>query len=470
MQRLGECRLRLPLEEDLGFVLVESPTPWGDERIRPLARSCSLAVGPLQTVLRQEELKRRVSQLEDRQRQLKTESDWLSRCFGLLQSGGEMLEVETSLERVTPLILETFPNDQLVLATRRPDASGWKLRTLNGGQPPSEPASSQGQWSELLQTASKYERMVHFADLTGTRFANCLVGVKSLTVAPLAFQLGVLCRLGSRISSSEEQVLRNFELGATLLGYLLKLGHLHGQLVQSFQALQESESQLVQAGKLAAIGQIAAGVAHEMNNPLASIRLALEMTARESNLSRATVISLDSARQALQRCRDVAHELLSFSRQSDHKLQKEEVDVQEIVRRALGLSQELARSRGLEIACHWSPHPLPALVNPGQLQEAVLHLLDNALWACQQGGKKISVSCLQGIEILIQDNGPGVQAGLEEKIFEPFFTTRPMGEATGLGLALSRKIAQSIEGDLKLLETSSEGSTFSLTLPGKESA
>lgn len=456
---------RIPLE-DLGFVLVQSAQGWPPERIRSFARACQQASGPLASLLEREALQARVRALEFEQQRLQTESAWLGRCFALLQAGGELLEEERAMQKISPLIGETFVGDSLVLVTAQ--SSAWSYAWMSNALELSWPTS--GKWPELLGTASGYQQMVHFATLEKSRFEGCLPGIRSLTLAPLAFGQGLLCRLSPQASTSQAADLRHFEIGATLLGYLLKLGSLHGQVVQSFRALQESEQQLVQAGKMAAIGQIAAGVAHEMNNPLASIRLALEMTAREKSLSGATRVSLQSAQQALDRCRDVARELLSFSRESDHQQQRQDCDIQEVVRRALGLSQELARSRGLSLRAQWHPQPLRAHLNPGQLQETLMHLLDNALWASQQQGKVVEVECRPGIEILIRDSGPGVAEELRERIFDPFFTTRPMGEATGLGLALSRKLARSMEGELVLSQTSATGSTFVLRIPEKESA
>lgn len=440
--RPGRYRVRL---SSAGYLLAESPA-WDPSLQRRFARCCQLAVGPLAALLEREQLMESRLALEARNRDLQTESAWLQSCFQLMQGGSDLLEPEVVLSRLTPLIESTFPGDGLVLG--RLQAEDWKVRVLRGGAWPAE-----GNWRSLWDTCLRYGRVVHFSDVRTSRFAQAVPGAVGLTVAPLGFDLGVLCRSNSQASPGSEERLKHFEIAATLLGYLLKLGEL--------------EMQRAQAGKLAAIGQIAAGVAHEMNNPLAAIQLGLEMTAREKSLSNTTSVALKSALQALDRCRDVARELLSFSREAQH-VHHLPVDLQEVARRALGISTEWARSRGLELKGEFCDHPLTVQANSGQLQEILLHLLDNALWAAEQGGKQVQLrlrGTSEAAEVMVQDNGPGVPEEVLEKIFEPFFTTRPMGEATGLGLAISRRLAQNLGGDVQLVKHQAGGAMFCLRIP-----
>ena len=449
-----------------GCLLAESPQPWSTVVERQVTRCCQLAVGALQTLLDQERLQLRVAHLERRQHQLETESAWLNRCLTLMQTGTALLDPKLVLERLTPLIMEAFPGDGLVLGLKTED--GWQVEEQMG-----QPWPTEGNWPDLWNTSLSYAQVVHFADLRESRFAQAVPGAVSLTVAPLGFGTGVLCRYATQPKAELDQSLRNFEIGALLLGYLLKIGELHEQVRQAYEALQDSEMQRSQAVKLAAIAQIAAGVAHEINNPLASIQLTLDMANRDKGLSPSSQKALESALQAVKRCREVSTELLSFSRESQKDFRLA-VDLQEVCRRALGISQEWAVSRQLSLRAEGESQPLWVEANPAQLQEILLHVIENALWASEQsgGGEVVIRARSQGdwAELLITDDGPGVDPSLSQKIFEPFFTTRPMGEATGLGLAISRRLAQGFGGDLLLIQSSGQGSTFCLRLPSKATA
>jgi len=458
---MGRYRLSLG---PAGCVLVETKIhPLTPAQERHLTRCCQLAIGPLQTLLQHERLQGRIEELERRQKHLEAESNWLNRCLALLQSSSELLDPSSVCSRLTPLILEAFPGEGLIVGHRHGD--DWEIEVQAG-----PPWTGEGNWSELWGTAYAYSRVVHFGDCRGSRFERAIPGALAITVAPLGLNTGVLCLYSSQPSGPSQGLegLRNFEIGALVLGYLLKISQLHNQLSQAYHALKDSEMQRSQAVKLAAIAQIAAGVAHEINNPLASIRLTLEMTQRQKALSPTMEKSLDSALLAVKRCQDVARELLSFSRESQKEFRLR-VDLLEVTRRALNISQEWAQSRSIKLLSQLSPDPLWVEANPGQLQEILLHVLENALWASQQSqGRQVLVAgqaSRNRAEIVITDCGPGVPPELAEKIFEPFFTTRPMGEATGLGLALSRRLAQSFGGDLSLRQSSSTGSSFVLSLP-----
>ncbi|MBS2040181.1 HAMP domain-containing histidine kinase [bacterium] len=445
-----------------GYLLWESSQGLDRQHLRHLTRCCQLAVGTLQTLLERDRSEQALSSLQARQLGLEAESNWLQNCLSLMQMGGELLDTQTVLERLRPLLLEAFPAEQLVLGQVSPE--GWQIQSLQGA-----PWPPPGSWQNLWDNCFRYGKVIHFDELGGTRFAGGFAEGQSLTVAPLGFATGVLSRVGPPIQPQRPQSLRNFELGAQLLGYLLKISHLHGQVSSAYDALKESEIQRSNAVKLAAIGQIAAGVAHEINNPLASVKLTLDGLTRDRNLSETSQKNLKSAQLAVQRCQEVARELLSFSRESN-KEYRFSVDLQEAGRRAVGISQQWAESRKLSLQADWEAEPMCTEANLGKLQEILLNLIENALWASDrpEGRREVRVlgrSTPTGLEIRVQDSGPGVQPELRERIFEPFFTTRPMGEATGLGLAIAARLAQGFGGEVKLLESGPDGSTFCLRLP-----
>jgi signal transduction histidine kinase len=450
----GPGRLRVELGSS-GYLLMQAPS--GAER--HVERCCAYARAPLELLCSHEARGLELQVLQSRAQRLETESAWLYRCFALLRAAGEVLDPESVLEQITPLILQGFPGDLLMLGLPA-QPCGWERRRLDQGPAYEWPPT--GGWVELWETATRYNQVLHFEDLEKSRFKDSLPEMRSITVAPLGFGMGILCRS----SQEPKELSRDFELGATLLGYLLKLAQLHQQVLDAFQQLQQSELQLVRTGKLAAVGQIAAGVAHEMNNPLAAIQISLEMAARDKALSPGSARALQTALEALERCRSVARELLTFSRQSQHE-QREFFVVQDVARRAMALSAEWAASRGIKLHSEPGGESLWSEGNPAQVQEILLHLIDNALWAAESGGKTVTISSIGTsgwVELHVRDTGAGVPEENQSKIFEPFWTTRPMGEATGLGLAVARGNAEKLGGSLTLEESGPAGSRFVLRL------
>ncbi len=442
-----------------GYLLLEGPpqAPW----LRDLRRCLQSLEGPLALVLDRESQAFHLALQAEQQRKLEAESAWLKGCFEIMGRGQQLLQREQVLSQFVPLGLQAFPGHSLVLGVRRSEGV-WEVEDLHGSS-----WRPQGAWQEIWQTCLKYQRLVHFDSLKASRFAGCFPSDGSLTVAPMPLQSGVLCGYGPP-SQLDPAVLRIFALGATWLDYLLHLSRLHGEVRHAYDALQESELRRSQATKLAAIAQIAAGVAHEMNNPLAAIQLTLDRLGREKSLSESLQRSLASAGQAVQRCREVARELLSFSYESKNEVVPE-CHLMEVVKRSLGLSQEWSRSRGLEIILEEKGEDWRIRANGSQIQEILLHLIENALWASQEKqGKSIWLRIAadrERVRLDVEDQGPGVPEELRERIFDPFFTTRPMGKATGLGLAISRRLAQASGGELELVRTGIEGSVFRLQLP-----
>ncbi len=222
-----------------------------------------------------------------------------------------------------------------------------------------------------------------------------------------------------------------------------------------------AQAQLVQSSKLAAVGQLAAGVAHELNTPLCSALVAVEM-ARLNPANRPKVEAhLTLAESNGNRCRDIIGKLLYYARGSDSR--DETCDLADVARAALDLLGRQLALDGVRLEARLEPAPVRG--NANELQQIVTNLLLNARQAVldeHATGRGVRVTTGAG-GLTVEDQGPGIEPAVLERIFEPFFTTRPLGQGLGLGLSVSREIAARYGGKLEV--SSGSGARFVLRLP-----
>jgi C4-dicarboxylate-specific signal transduction histidine kinase len=256
------------------------------------------------------------------------------------------------------------------------------------------------------------------------------------------------------------------------------------QLADAFNhmadALAKAEAQLVQTSKLASLGTLASGVAHELNQPLAIIRGIAQQTiqtlSREGGLPPAAHPTLlDDLRlieRQTQRMSQIIMHLRTFARKP--RTDSEPVNLNEVAQNALILLREQLHQRGIELVEEYAPNLPPVLGEPNALEQVVINLLTNARDALENqpdGQVVIRTRAVregerEWVELCVQDNGPGIPADLRSQIFDPFFTTKEPGKGTGLGLAISLEIAQKHGGTLQLDEPpEGRGALFILRLP-----
>jgi len=259
-----------------------------------------------------------------------------------------------------------------------------------------------------------------------------------------------------------------------LRGTLMKRGGrpvgIHG-IARNVTAEKQLTEQLLQYERLASVGTLIAGIAHELNNPLTVIGgyVQLLQSGLDETLSREALATI--AEQA-GRCRDLAQDLLGFARRPDDNLTT--MDVNRAVRSVLDLHSYDLRATNVEVVTDLADDLPAVLTEHGQLQQVIYNLIDNAhdAMADQDGGQlTLSTAMTSGrVTLRVLDTGVGIPEVVIDRIFEPFFTTKPRGKGTGLGLSICENIVQMYGGTISAENRPEGGAAFTLELPPAEVA
>jgi signal transduction histidine kinase len=272
---------------------------------------------------------------------------------------------------------------------------------------------------------------------------------------------------------------------------------LERNLAEQNRALREAQAALVQAEKLASLGRLAAGVAHEINNPIAYVTNNLAVLRRDMQ---AALDALDAHRRGdpaaaaraeeaadlgyfrenfartcdktldgLRRVRDIVTNLRDFARLDEAEFK--DADLNAAVQSAVEIVGHQAREAGVRLGAALGPVP-PVLCHPGKVNQVFLNLLVNAIQACEPGGA-VEVRTRAdpgGVVVEVHDTGCGIRPEHRSRLFEPFFTTKPVGEGTGLGLSVSFGIVRDHGGAIEVETEVGRGTTFRVRLPLKPPA
>ena len=236
-------------------------------------------------------------------------------------------------------------------------------------------------------------------------------------------------------------------------------------LVTDLGERQRFQQQLMQSGKLASIGELAAGVAHEINNPLFAILGLVEFLIEDSPPDSKQLERLEVIRSTGMEIKDIVRSLLDFARErsDDHTT----VSLAEVARQTVELFRRTSAAKHIEIVEHYSEEPTPVNASANQLKQIFVNLFSNARQAMPGGGTVVVEVAREGDHIVarIGDDGPGIPEETIPRIFEPFYTTKRDVGGTGLGLSVSLGIAQSHGGTLTVDSPPGEGTHFLLCLP-----
>jgi signal transduction histidine kinase len=317
--------------------------------------------------------------------------------------------------------------------------------------------------------------LVGASSLAVLLMAGLLRLLHAWVVAPLSALDQGVGRVARGDFEHEIQVKSGDEMQDLAEAFNTMTGRLRAMYTNLAQQVNERSRQLVRSERLAGVGFLAAGVAHEINNPLGAISFCGE--ALESRLAdlmrdlpadaqeRETVTKyLKMIQEEAFRCKEITKQLLAFSRGGEGK--REETDLAEVLQGVLDVVQHLPCSKGKEVSFQ-SKTRLPAWVNQ-EVKQVFLNLVVNALESMDEGGRlSITHSSRDGqVELAFQDSGCGMTPDVLENIFEPFFTRSRTGKGTGLGLSISHRIITQNGGEIEAASAGpGQGSTFKVRLP-----
>jgi len=230
--------------------------------------------------------------------------------------------------------------------------------------------------------------------------------------------------------------------------------------------------QIIEAGKLASVGELAAGIAHEINNPVA---IMVEEAGWIEDLLEEDGTCEDPAevRRALKqikdqgvRCKQITHKLLSFARKTDPELRK--VQLNELIDEVVALSEQRVKYSNVKLNLNLAQHLPEVYVSSSEFEQVLLNLVNNALDAMTPDGGTLEITTrIDGGQVVVDvaDTGQGIPKANLARIFDPFFTTKPVGKGTGLGLSICYGIIKKMEGEISVNSAVGLGTTFHVRLP-----
>ena len=240
--------------------------------------------------------------------------------------------------------------------------------------------------------------------------------------------------------------------------------------------LREKQEQLVQAGKLATLGELTTGVAHELNNPLNNIGLFIGNVIDLIELGEADpqriLHELHSAMQQVHKATEIISHLRTFGRAAT--VSREPVVINQVIQRAISLVHKQLHLRQIEVQLRFPSEDVIVIGNAIQMEQVFINLLTNARDALADVTQKmITITCTVKTDVVnihFCDTGPGIPAGLEQRIFDPFFTTKEVGAGTGLGLSITYGIIKEHQGSIAVESRPGEGALFIIQLPLKQAS
>jgi len=304
------------------------------------------------------------------------------------------------------------------------------------------------------------------------------LSIRALLAVPLQSSssiIGILQFVDDRVGRFTEVDLKLVESLAVTVVNTIENARLHQNLQTQYQKLKDTQAQLIQSEKLAAIGELISGIAHELNNPLASIILyaqLMEAKGVDDTVHRELKQIITQSRRA----NNVVHGLLDFARQRSSE--RTPTQINDVLKNTVDLLAYELRTHNIKVETNFSTAVPATLADGHQLQQVFVNLINNALQAMDDGKEgemtittKYSVSRLvepnneKSILIIIQDDGPGIAKENAARIFDPFFTTKSKGKGTGLGLAVCHGIITDHQGDIWMESEQGRGAAFFIELP-----
>ncbi len=381
---------------------------------------------------------RQIEELEALNRHVVRRATQLEGLHAAVQGITSALDLRTMLERLLPELGRAVGAIQLTVELT--DPAGFSVSVRAESPRPSGPAAPGGDGEDWQEVDWALPLVVQQRDLG-------LMTARSL-VSPLT-------------KAENEQILK---IVASQIAIAVENVRLYEGVNRKIEELRQTQAQLVQAAKLAAIGEMAAQVAHEINNPLTSVLgfaslLAEELPEDSSMRQDAALIVSEAAR-----ARDIVRDLLDFSRQRPFFPQPTDLD--DVLRQVVVLVR-MQGVQGVTIDERYAGDLPPVEVDPARMKQVFLNIMNNAVQAMQNGGLLTveTRAAADEVRVAIADNGPGIASENLARIFEPFFTTKPETIGTGLGLSVSVGIVRQHGGSIDVESEPGRGSTFIIKVP-----
>ena len=312
------------------------------------------------------------------------------------------------------------------------------------------------------------------AEMSGIS-AEQAVGARLNELFPNLAEEGVIERLDRVLKSGKKEKLRllHRQLDGTGRFQKRRLAPLRDGddvtgvviIVEDITEFKRLLDQTIQSEKLAEVGRLSAGIAHEINNPLSMVAYATELLKREKPLSGFQEEMLDKIETEVERLKTLTGGLLSFS--SNRNTLNRVVNLNDLVTEVLKLLRFELQRKSIRLETEFSEVPVIS-ADPNKLKQVVINLVMNAIHAMQGEGRVVLATGINrdgNLELLVTDDGPGIPVGLQEQVFVPFFTTKPEGEGTGLGLYICQNIIREHGGVITLESQLGLGTTFRICLP-----
>lgn len=238
-------------------------------------------------------------------------------------------------------------------------------------------------------------------------------------------------------------------------------------LAKDVTTIKETEQRIQQTEKLVAVGQLAAGVAHEINNPLGVILCHTDIIKENNEDNKETLHDIRIIERHTENCKRIVADLLDFSRARESRMQRQLASVNEIVEGVLSMVGQQFKKKQIRLNCNLDKTLPHCQVDSRRIQQVLVNLIMNGVQAVENRGK-ISISTRtkdDHVLIEIEDDGPGISKEVLGKIFDPFFSTKGQGKGTGLGLSVSYGIIHEHNGEIKVQSTPGHGAQFTVIIP-----
>jgi signal transduction histidine kinase/CheY-like chemotaxis protein len=392
------------------------------------------------------------------------------------QAIGSTLDLTEILRRATREMVQALGGDMGVAWLLAPDRT--RFVPLVGYHIPKEvlgaTAASSLQLDDPVITALKAARgPIAAADSQREAWnsmeASQVVPHKSMLIQPIFWKEELIggfsvlwLRETHRFAPEELRLAEGIALQSALA---IENSRLYEGVKQQMAELKQTQAQLVQSTKLAAIGELAANIAHEINNPLTTVLGFASFIAERLPADDPTREELGLIQEEASRARDIVRDLLQFSRQRD--FMPEPADVNVVLEQVVGMVRRQGALQVVAVNEAYAPDMPMVEMDVPRIKQVFLNIINNAVYAMKDGGSLTirTVADARSARIAFEDTGPGIPADILNRIFDPFFTTKPEVSGTGLGLSVSLGIVQSHGGTIEVRSELGRGTTFTVTIP-----